>query len=209
MAFDLTEFVRIRPFVYHLTSESNLASIRRNRQLHPARELLHRAGEPQRARQHRPASVSIEVDGEILHIRDQAPLKRGNLALSSDWMFEDVVELLNSRVFFWPGTARGPVPSGERHFLRYADEAVAILRVPTGELFAANPNVVPEFCKWNSGAPRWSRGIQPVRGPSTFGHAAELSYRGREVVELTFTRPVVLPSGTVVGPSASGPWASL
>lgn len=209
MPFDVAEFTRIRPFVYHLTSEYNLPAIRRDRLLYSAQDLLTRAGLAAHARQHRPTSVMITVGGELLHIRDQAPLKRGNLTLSADWTFEDVIELLNSRVFFWPGTERGPIPSGERHFLRYAEEQVAILRVPTADLLAANPASEPEFCKWNSGAPRWSRGIRPMRGPDTFVRAPLVSYREREVVELTFAAPVALPSTTMVGPSGLGPWARL
>lgn len=209
MAFDLTDFARLRPYVFHLTNENNFPSIRRGRQLHPARDLLHRAGEAHRVRQHRPGSLPISIDGERLQLRDQAPLKRGNVAVADDWAFEDLLELLNGRVFFWPGTADGPIPPGQRHFARYAEERVVILRVPTPDLLVANEQIEPLFCKWNSGAPRWSRGVQPQRGPGTFGTSANVSYRAREVVELTFTGIVALPGTTMVAPTLAGPWTAL
>jgi hypothetical protein len=209
MPFVCTEFVRVRPFVYHLTSTDNLANIRREFRLHPATELLRRAGVPNLSRTHRPTSLRIDIDGRSVHLRDQAPLKPGNLTLSADWLFGDVVALLNARVFFWPGWDHGPIAPGVRHFRRYRLDPIAILRVDTRALLDANPDLVPEFCKWNSGAPRWSQGRRPKRDRTTFLPAARAPYRAAEVVELTFPQSVRIPAATVVGPTPAGPWSSL
>ncbi|HEX8360975.1 MAG TPA: hypothetical protein VF613_12745 [Longimicrobium sp.] len=209
MSFDLDHFVRIRPFAFHLTSADNLLRIRRERRLHPALDLIQMAGQPDLARTHRPVAVRIEIEGDSVHLRDQAPLKRSNVTLDEAWTFGHVVELLNRRVFFWPGQAGGPIPSGQRHFERYAGERVKILRVPTRALFAANPALSPEFCKWNSGAPRWSGGIRPVRGPDTFHSAGQAPYGAAQVVELTFPGSVVLPQDSQIAETAAGPWSAL
>jgi hypothetical protein len=162
-------------------------------------------------REHRPLSVPIEIDGEVVSLRDQAPLRASNVTLTDEWTLGDIIEMLNRRVFFWPGRESGPILSGQRHFERYADadERVTILRIPTATLLDANPTSVPEFCKWNSGAPRWTRGIRPVRSPDTFLPANRAPYRASSVVELTFPGPVLLPDTTAVAGSALGPWQPL
>lgn len=209
MPFTLDDFTRIRPYAYHLTSRSNIEVILRTRQLYTTKQILAQAGRSDLLRTHRKISLSVTLEGDLIDLRDQAPLKPGNVSVSETWTFSDVVELLNGRVFFWPGWNSGPISSGMRHFERYASDPIAILRVPTSALFAANPGNVPEFCKWNSGAPRWSRGLQPVRGPSIFVTADSANYRAREVIELTYPAPVILPTSTLVGPGPSGPWKQL
>jgi hypothetical protein len=209
MAFSLAEFARVRPYAFHLTSAANLPRIRRERRLYPTLQLAALAGRTHLAREHRPVSVCIEIDGEVVHLRDQAPLRASNVVLSDTWTFGDVVEMLNNRVFFWPGSDTRPIPSGQRHFERYANESIAILRVPTDLLFNSNPLPVPEFCKWNSGAPRWTRGIRPVRGADTFLTADQSPYRASAVVELTFPGPVLLPDPTHLTYAVNGTWEAL
>ncbi len=88
----------------------------------------------------RPGTVPVEVEGETVWIPDQAPLHERNVLLSPGWTFENLVALLNSQVFFWPGNADGPNASGRNHFRHYPSEGPAVLRVPTGEIIAANPD---------------------------------------------------------------------
>ena len=128
-------------------------------------------------------------------LRDQAPLREGNAALDGGWTFADLVEDLNGRVFFWPGTERRPIPDGQRHFERYADESIAVLMVDTTALFAANGGAT--FCRYNSGSPRWSGGRPSPRGPGTFVAAADAPFTAGQVVEVTFRNTVVLPNGAV------------
>jgi hypothetical protein len=115
---------------------------------------------------------------------------------------------LNERVFFWPG---GPDISdyGQRHFERYRAEKPVILRVPTSDLFEANPESVPEFCRFNSGSPRCTKGLGSPRGPSTFIQGTTADFSPGNVVEVTFLESVLLPHSTKVGDSPDGPWREL
>jgi hypothetical protein len=209
MPFSLEDYARLRPFAYHLTSLRNLSTIRRRRVLFSANKLLDEAGETTLRRSHRPISIELRIDSGLIDLRDQDPLKPWNLTLSSKWTMGDVVEMLNERVFFWPGWIDRPIDYGVRHFGRYADDPIAILRVPTSDLLAANAPRAPEFCKWNSGAPRWSMGRRPIRDLHTFMSATRANYRATDVKELTFLDSAKLPESTLVGPSAIGPWRQL
>jgi hypothetical protein len=80
-----------------------------------------------------------------INIRDQQPLYAGNILLDGGWSFEDMIQSLNERVFFWPGTAYGPIEHGRRHYQRYADESPIIIRASTSEMYAANPDSTPFF----------------------------------------------------------------
>ena len=208
MALSLSRLVQLRPFAFHLTSRGNLQSIRNRGRLLSTSELLTLAKRPELVRDHRPRSIYVQIGRERIQLRDQAPLKRGNVSLTPAWHWGDVLELLNGRVFFWPGTATGPISSGVRHFQRYAKDDVAILRVPTSDLLRANPATPPEFCRWNSGAPRWSRGRRPVRDANTFVRAEWASYTAAAVVEITFPRAAILPPSTRVAGAAMARWTA-
>lgn len=146
------------------------------------------------------------IDGEVIRIRDQTPLHKGNLSLPPSWSYEDLVELLNDRVFFWPGDADGPIDYGERHFAKYAGEFPVVLRVPTADVLAANPGAPPEFSRYNSGSPRWSGGRPSPRGPDTFLGVGEFGMPPSRVVEVAFASRVRLPDRTEIADGASGPW---
>jgi len=142
-------------------------------------------------------------------LRDQRPLHRGNLVLGEGWTFEDVVEALNRRVFFWPGTAAGPSDYGERNYARYEGERPAVIRVPTKGLLDSHSATEPLFCRFNSGSPRWTGGRASPRGADTFVPADRFQGGVDEVVEITFGTPVTLPSSTEVGFHPGGPWCPL
>src|SRR5687767_6744778 len=99
---------------------------------------MNAAGRTSAVAQRRRDHFVVNVDGEAVHIRDQAPLHRGNVRLEGGWSFDDLVRAINGRVFFWPGTERGPINYGIRHFERYETEQPAILRVSAEELVALN-----------------------------------------------------------------------
>ncbi|GLC28299.1 DUF7002 family protein [Roseisolibacter agri] len=209
MPFDLTTFGRLRPYLYHLTAAENLPRIRRTRVLESAAALARRAGRAELLRERRRDHVPVLVDGEPVVLRDQAPLHRGNMALDDGWTFAEFVEHLNARVFFWPGTAQGPIAYGQRHFGRYEAEHPAILRVPFAALVAANPGWDVRFCRFNSGSPRWTMGRAAPRGAATFVPADGAAFGAAQVVEVTVCDQVVLPDETAVGERLAGPWRPL
>lgn len=151
----------------------------------------------------------IIINGTTISVRDQGPLHAGNMQLSGGYSFADFVESLNSRIFFWPGTAGGPISYGVRHFKRYKEERPAIVRIASQSLFAANPSVEPLFCSYDSGSPRCSNGKKSPRGPNTFLDSDHFIGTPSQVVEVTFDREVLLPADTEVGSAPSGPWTPL
>jgi uncharacterized protein DUF7002 len=131
MTLDIAAFVRSRPYAYHLTSRNNLPSIVTNRRIDSAATLILKDGRTDLLRRRRPEQVVVKADDHEVSLRDQEPLHRGNVILRGGWSFDDLVEALNSRVFFWPGTADGPNDYGRRHFGRYRVEEPVIVRLRT------------------------------------------------------------------------------
>lgn len=197
MPLDIERFVRLRPVLYHLTATPNAARIRDTGLICPASALYRSAGMTPSIRTRRAKGQWIEFGGERVHIRDQAPLHRGNIMFSGGWKFEDLVAHLNDHVFFWPGTASGPIAYGLRHFQRYAGDDTAVLSFDTRAVFAANLKPGPRFCKYNSGSPRCSKGRGSPRGPDTFLDARAFPHNPSEVIEVTFPSIVSLDGCTV------------
>jgi hypothetical protein len=183
--------------------------IRRDRELHPAATLMELSGQVEFKRRKRAESQFVMVDAFQVMIRDQAPLHAGNIDLTPGYQFESFLESLNRKVFFWPGTASGPISYGLRHFGRYRAEGPVILRVRSADLIAANPDAVPLYCKYNSGSPRCSYGRKSPRGPDTFVGSDRFDALPGAVVEVTFEASVQLPGRTEHGPAPTGPWRRL
>jgi hypothetical protein len=175
----------------------------------PASKLLLQSGRTDLLRVRRPRHELITVTGIVVWVRDQAPLHRGNLRLPKGYSFEDFIESLNARVFFWPGTAAGPIAYGVRHFERYKDEHPIIIRASFSSVVLVNPGGEPRFCRYNSGSPRCSYGEKSPRGPNTFLHAAQFRATPSEAVEVTFDTDVTLPKGSQCGEAPAGPWRTL
>ncbi len=195
MPLELSQFVKTRPYLYHLTARSNLKLIVASGRLRTAADLFAEAGENQLLRQRRRESRIVVCGGERVHVRDQAPLHAGNLKLGAKWTFEDFVEHLNGHVFFWPGTETGPIGYGKRHFERYAEEDHVVLVLKTDEMFSAQADSEPRFCRFNSGSPRCTGGQPSPRGPDTFVLARDFADTPSSVVEVTFRGSVSLPKG--------------
>lgn len=140
----------------------------------------------------------------LVELRDQSPLYEANILFKDGWEFRQLLDALNGRCFLWPGNAAGPNAYGMRHYARYRDEDPVILRVPTEAL----PDAL-EFCRYNSGSPRWSRGEPSPRGPNTFRPATECDFVVGRIVEVTLPGPVALPKSAECGPSPNGPWTTL
>lgn len=209
MAFDLTSFARLRPFLYHLTAFDNLSRLKRTKTLYSAKALAEQANRLDVLDARRPTHEAIVIEGETVFIRDQRPLYKGNMRLTDHWSFSQFLSSLNDRVFFWPGDETRPIAYGRRHFERYAQEHYAILRLPFASVIRANTNALPLFSKCNSGSPRWSRGVAGDRGPNTFVKSSEASFRPASVVEVTFIGSVFLPETTEWAPTPIGPWSIL
>ena len=198
----LDEFARTRPCLWHLTDAGNVERIRRTkRRLECAATLLRAGGCAACIGKRRKSSCVVRVDGDDVHIRDQKPLRDGNMRLPEGWTFERFVKFLNGHVFFWPGTAQTPKGRGKGHFKRYVDEcpmgSVTVLRVPTKDLFAANHPVSPLFSRYNSGSPGHNNKGEPSpRGPGTFIRGDDFSPPPSEVTEVVFRKSAVLPSTT-------------
>lgn len=209
MPFSLDKFCKLRSHAYHLTATSNIEKIRAEGVLYPASHWITRMGDRSMLREKRPELVSLTDGDESIIIRDQAPLYEGKMELEEGVSFADFIESLNSRVYFWPGSADGPNPYGQRHADRYSDEDVVVIRIPTRDLFASNPDCQPAFCKYNSGSPRPSNGIKSPRGRNTFAPAGAASFRASQAIELTFEGAVMIPTSSEVRQPPKSRWQSI
>jgi hypothetical protein len=198
-----------RPYLYHLTHRDNLDHIQRMGRLLPALMLMDSAGREDLMRTRRRSHERITVEGKVIVIRDQGPLYRGNAKFPRLYSFEDFIESLNKRIFFWPGTKIRPIPYGVRHFQHYRREDPALIRVKFESLLHTNPAATPLFCRFNSGSPRCSYGKKSPRGPNTFLPAEDFMETPSGVVEVTFDSPVILPPDAEIGERPTGPWKLL
>jgi hypothetical protein len=150
--------------------------------------------------------LTIIIDGQPILIRDQDPLHEGAIAFEHRWNLGRFVSHVNSHVFFWPGSAGGPIDYGRNHYQRYAGEQPLLLRVGLYQLMLANSDIEPLFCRFNSGAPRVVGGRKSPRGSETFQRAEAFDGTPSQVVEVVFRDSLVLPTSTQVSTSYSGPW---
>jgi hypothetical protein len=125
-------------------------------------------------------------------------LVQANVSFVGGWQFADFVEYLNEHVYFWPGDALGLVAAGRRLLAHYVSELPLILRVRFQALLAANPDAVPLFSRYNSGAPRMQRGKPVRRSENLFRPAERSSGRPHEVIEVAFRHGVALPVETSI-----------
>lgn len=206
MPFTLDEFIRARPYAFHLTARANEARIRRTRTLCPASDILIAAGQPELISVRRREIIVLPVNGELIHVRDQAPLHEGNIGFEGGWTMADLIRELNERVFFWPGSRDRAISYAHRHFARYQEESPLVLRVSMRSLLDVNPGQLPAFCKFNSGSPRCSSGRKSPRGPQTFTACSDAPFARGHVVEVTFARAITLPNNAEFANSYDGPW---
>jgi|ERR1035437_351471 hypothetical protein len=209
MPFAISDFCARRPFLYHLTANTNLSRIRRTGVILSAGKILTEAGRDDLIRTRRATSVEVRLGAESVHIRDQSPLHLGNMRLQAGWSFDDFVSHLNDHAFFWPGSSAGPSAYGMRHFERYRDDNVRMIRVSSDAFFAANKGAAPLFCKYNSGSPRCSNGQPSPRTAATFISADASPFGIGSVVEVTFLHRAVLPEGAQSSGAPAGPWRRL
>jgi hypothetical protein len=208
MGLSTTKFATLRPFIYHLTAAANLALIRQKGRLLSANHLFTLANADQLSAVRRRQHHVLRINDQTVIVRDQAPLHEGNMSLDEGWEFPRFVKLLNDMVFFWPGKESGPISYGRRHYERYLNEDVRILRVQTTAAFAASNSSVL-VCKYNSGSPRWNNGRPSPRGASTFIDLGRAPFSASSIVEVVFREELVLPPLVEIALTPFGPWSPL
>lgn len=206
MALEIEHFVRLRPYLYHLTGRNNIKYIQQEMILKPPNILYAESGEINFRGTHRRGHRFLTNGRQI---RDQDPLHSGNISFSGGWGLKDLITHLDEHVFFWPGWEHGPIQSGKNHFQRYAGEKPIILRVKTREILDENIMLTPLFCKYNSGAPRCTKGKGSPRGPETFLPAAEFPFPPTNIIEVTYRSSVSLPAPVQVISYPNDNWQEL
>jgi hypothetical protein len=205
----IDRFVASAPFLYHLTSGCNLNRIRETRRLESAAMLFAAAGQASLVGQRRRGHHVIPLGGALLQLRDQVPLHEGAIDFETGWDLARFVAHVNEHVFFWPGTESGPVRSGLNHFKRYEAERPRLLRAPLRDLLDKNPGSSPLVCRFNSGAPRVSRGLRSPRGQNTYADASQFHGTPSDVVEVVFRGAVLLPDSVEGALNYQGPWSPM
>jgi hypothetical protein len=198
VSFTISQFAELRTYLYHVTARENLVRLRRTMRLEPTALLLQAAGRSDLLRVRRERTTAVRINGDEVVLKDQRPLIAANAALPPNWEFGDLVQYLNEHVFFWPGDALAAVAAGRRLLAHYADAGVVVLRVRLNAVLELNPDAVPLFCPYNSGAPRQHRGNPVPRGPDLFRPAGEARRRRHEIIEIGFRSAVSLPLETQV-----------
>lgn len=188
----LEKFIATYPFLIHATRESNVSRILRMRTLESAMRLIERAESRYVRSLPRQAQRVLNVDGEVVVLRDQLPLLNGQVQLADGFSIVDLVALLDRHVFFWPARV-GDAGGGFLASPKYAEERTTLLRVRLADLLNANQNVGPFFCRYNSGAGRMSNGKASPRGPELFAGVAAFDGTPGAVTEVVFRDEVRLP----------------
>ena len=212
MGIDLAGLTKISPYLYHVTYEASLGRIRSSRRLESAAVLLAEGGQSHRLRMRRDSLVEFVVDGEPIVLTDQSPVNPKNIAFQGGWSLPDLVEALNSRVFFWRGGLEGLLKANQKHFGKYksAGHRMIFLRLNFDETIKLNNQRGPELCNYNSGAARQSKGKPIPRGATTFVQPHCADFEAGEVQEVVFRGFVDLPATTeICHGSWEGPWQSL
>lgn len=205
MGIQIQQFIRLRPYVFHLSAQRNLPFIQRDMVLKPANTLAIDAGEGPLMGKQRHGIRTLKCGRQL---RDHDPLHAGNISFLNGWTtLSHLVSHLDNHVFFWPGWDHGPIQSGRNHFLRYKSERPIILRIRSADLLASNP--MPLFCKYNSGAPRCTGGKGSPRGPDIFLPANKFPFSVTNVTEVTFNSSVELPASVQAAIYPSKKWQPL
>jgi hypothetical protein len=205
MPLDTLRLAQLRPYLYHLTAEQNLGSIKRHLELRCARLLLESANLMHLASKRRTEHLPIRMGKESLLIRDQKPLAVGAIAFEVGWAMERFTEHINEHVFFWPGDSTGPIQAGLNHYERYKHERVALVRVSTVDFAPAHA----AYSRVNSGAPRCSGGKHSPRGGNTYLPAHLFSGTPSQVIEVVAVHSYPLPPTSEVAYVPHGPWRPL
>lgn len=212
MPVNLRRLATLTPFLYHVTHQNNLNRIQRLERLDSTATMLESGGQTNFLDKRREQPFALKIGEDSIVLTDQGPLHAGHIKFENRWQLTDLVRSLNCRVFFWRGTDDGLLAKNMGHFQRYENygQRLVVLRIPFVELIDLNLARGPELCKYNSGAPRSTKGRRSPRGPSTFVEPQDALFNNSDVREVTFRNFVVLPkSAGVCYGSWSGPFHNL
>jgi hypothetical protein len=200
MAFSREQFVRLRPYLYHLTNPTNLPMLRRERSLRSAAwwaGAAHRFApqleDPEAflaAPRLRPVTLRVGR-GRRVTLNDQFPMRSRRSFASLRGTYEDYLRCLNALVFWWPGDGERLKSKGslaETFALRNA--RAGWLRIPTADAWGEAAPV--RFCRYNSGAPQARDGVE--RGPHIFVTCDEPGLTVGGVAEVVFEHGLALPA---------------
>lgn len=210
MGFSIDRLAKLRPYAFHSSGEENFSAICRHGKLRATRTILEGWGYDDLLTTRRKSSIKLDLDGDTVVIRDNLPLRPASVDLQGGWSLSDLFRELNSRVFLWPGTDRGPIKRGQLHFNRYASEgSVFTIRMLTLSLVSANEDRELWVTRCNSGSARHHEGKPVPRGPSTFQLPEVAPFLPSEVIELTYIGEATLPLDAQWSKSLAGPWNDL
>jgi hypothetical protein len=202
---ELIDFIKTWPYLYHMTEALNLPAISSFLKLFPADNLLRRVGFVNMVRLRRKKAIIIEFDGFSVVIRGQQPLDPECLELDPGLTLPNYIQILNRRVFFWPGTEAGPIKDGERMAQRHKESGIT-LRIPTSSLFEFNCHLLPAFSLHNTGAAWCENGKKSHRGVNSFFTFEQFVGPIANVAEVSFEGTINLPKDTSFASNLGGPW---
>jgi hypothetical protein len=206
---EVDSFIDARPMLFHTAALANLDAIKATRVLASTESLLRGTRHEHLLGARRPDSAVIELQGRQVVVRDQRPLRVGSLDLLGMTLDEWIGEL-NRRVFFWPGTANGPISRGRKHFELYSRAGpVVVIRASIRALMKVNPESSPFVSTCNSGSARHQQGRPVTRGRGTYRPLDSAPVKPIDVVEVSFADRVRLPETTEIATALSGPWCRL
>jgi hypothetical protein len=99
---NLQRYGVLRPMLYHCTAPVNIVCIQQTRTLYSSAALA-----PDRVHVRRTAQVRVNFGRHDVELRDQLPLRQGQVRLTGGWAWEDLIAAINARIFFWPGNQDG------------------------------------------------------------------------------------------------------
>jgi len=202
MAFQIENFIALRPYLYHHTAVENLHGLMETRKLTSASRLSN-----SRKLAYRPYAAKVTNGRSQFWLQTQGVLHEANIDFLAGYDFQSLIDRLNSLVFFWPGDASGPIPAGQNHLRgnKWPSNSVS-LRVPSREVISSN---LPLFCAYNSGSPRCSGGRKSPRGTETFLPSSLFERTAGRAVEVVFEDCIDLPQSTEVFDELRRSWRPL
>ena len=206
MSFTRDRFVEVRDYVYHNTSRANFPHIVSTMRLDSAALILDGFDRSREIYVRRVGKLSFATSPQSL--QSQRPLIEKNIAFEAGWTMANLLERLNTLVFFWPGKERDPIQKGLDHRVSADGPGVdtITLRVPTRDAFTIGD---PLFCKYNSGSPRQTSGRRSPRGPGTFDTEMDFNGTSSEVSEVVFKDKFELPFSSQVFDRQTVLWKSI
>jgi hypothetical protein len=202
MPFTLDRFAEVRDYLYHNTSRANLPLIMQMMRLDSAATILDHSDRRCEIHVRRVGQLALATSAPLL--QSQRLLIEKNIRFEAGWKMPNLLERLNTLVFFWPGTKSGPIQKGRDHGPSTDGPGDTMtLRVPAREAFIVGK---PLFCKYNSGSPRHTSGRPSPRGPDTFLTEVDFRWTPSKVAEVVFEHDFALPSSTQVFDQEKGCW---